>query len=198
MFIAALTLGWLGWRMRGIRSEARAAAEIEKSGANVWFHEYQAVPLPDRWLWRWFGHGPVKGVLLTGPEVTDDSLEHLKQFPRLQSLGVLSDRITDAGLDHLRTRTGLEDLSLIDTQITDAGLKHLRGLTNLQEVFLENGDITDDGLQHLKRLAALRRLVLNQARVSNEGVRNLQATLPKCEIRLGRPPPKQKTPTGSK
>ena len=45
MFVAALGLGWVGWKVQRIRSELKATAELERLEAHIGFHEDQ--PLPD-------------------------------------------------------------------------------------------------------------------------------------------------------
>jgi len=60
-------------------------------------------------------------------------------------------QISDAGLEHLRELSSLKGLNLSGTQIGDAGLEHLQGLTSLE--FLELGfitNVTDAGREELK------------------------------------------------
>ena len=62
--------------------------------------------------------GRVIGVMLAGPQITDD------------------------GLVHLDGLTNLVNLHLRDTAVTDAGLFHLQGLTDLTNLVLSGSRIT--------------------------------------------------------
>src|SRR5262245_48275966 len=55
---------------------------------------------------------PVVNVSLQGTRVTDQGLEHIKHFPKLQVLNLDATRISDAGLVHLKGMTTLQALYL--------------------------------------------------------------------------------------
>jgi internalin A len=119
-------------------SQEAAVAAIKKLGGRVTFDEQD----PGK---------PVVHVSLFGQDVTDASLEHLKEMTSLTSLDLVNTRVTEAGLEHLKGLTNLQELCLPDsTRVTDAGLVHFNGLTSLQTLVLFNTDVTAAGLEHLK------------------------------------------------
>ena len=91
-------------------------------------------------------------------------------------------QITDAGLVHLKGLTSLTALILNDTQITDEGLAHLNGLTRLTALDLHDTQITDAGLVHLKGLTSLTRLDLYGTQITDAGLAEIRAALPKCNV----------------
>jgi hypothetical protein len=117
------------------------------------------------------------------PRVTDDSLAHLRAFPRLRVLRLNCNAVTDAGLAHLKGLTDLRVLNLEFTQVTDAGLAHLKGLTNLQELTLDGTEITDIGLVYLSGLPRLEILSLARTPVGHRSEELLQS------LRKGGAPP---------
>ena len=72
--------------------------------------------------------------MLTGTQVTDTGLTHIKGLTRLQHLNLCRTAVTDAGLEHLKGLTQLVFVELADTQVTGPGLEHLKGLDNCREV----------------------------------------------------------------
>jgi len=73
---------------------------------------------------------------LSGTNITDDALEHIKPLSKLRRLDLSRTRITDAGMDHLKDLPALQRLDLGDTLVTAEGLKKLTGLKSLQELVL--------------------------------------------------------------
>ncbi len=90
--------------------------------------------------------------------------------------------VTDAGLEHLKGLTSLQELYLDGTEVTDAGLVHLKGLTSLRRLLLSDTKVTDAGLVHLKGLTSLQALNLRYTKVTDAGVKKLQQALPNCKI----------------
>jgi hypothetical protein len=60
-----------------------------------------------------------------------DSVKTLPQAELVNLLDLSGTEISDLGLAHLKGLTGLRSLKLSKTKVTDAGLVHLRGLTYL-------------------------------------------------------------------
>ena len=81
--------------------------------------------------------------------------------------------MTDATLTHFRELPRLRRVELSSTQVTDAGLRHLEGLAQLQSLGLAGTNITDSGLRHLRRLSQLQMLDLTQTKVTNAGMSSL-------------------------
>jgi len=120
---------------------------------------------------------------LTGNNVTNAGLVHLKDLDRLETLVLTfnrigmgfatdpSSQITNAGMVHLTGLSNLERLSLDHCKITDAGLVHLKGLTQLQTLDLAyNLWITDAGVEHLKGLTGLQTLDLQLTNITDAGL----------------------------
>ena len=55
--------------------------------------------------------------------------------------------VTDQTLEHLKGMNRLKELDLNDTQVTDSGLKILRDLPALASLRLKNTKVTDQGFQ---------------------------------------------------
>ena len=87
---------------------------------------------------------------LSGTEITDAGLAHLKGLSSLQLLFLNNTQVSDVGLAHLKGLTSLQRLYLNYTKVSDAGLEHLKGLSSLQELFLSGTQISDAGLAQLR------------------------------------------------
>ncbi|KAL7222378.1 hypothetical protein ACSBR1_024137 [Camellia fascicularis] len=99
-------------------------------------------------------------VDLSGSDVTDSGLIHLKSCTNLQALNFnYSDQISDHGLAHIRGLSNLTTLSFRrNNQITAQGLNVFAGLINLLKLDLERCPGIHGGLVHLKGLAKLESL----------------------------------------
>jgi hypothetical protein len=163
-------------------AEQQAVVALRRVATNIQYHRDETVRL----------------VRLSKQVVTDASLVHLQQFPRIEYLAVVCPQVTDAGLANiaglsnldtlllsqsgvgsdglanLRALSKLERLYLAETQISDDGLKHLRDLTSLRALSLDGTQITDAGLEHLSSLANLETLLLSDTAVSDAGLSHLQ------------------------
>jgi len=125
---------------------------------------------------------------LTGNNVTNAGLVHLKDLDRLETLvlshnkgigmGFVTDpssQITNAGLVHLTGLSNLKRLSLDWCDVTDEELEHLKGLAKLQTLDLAfNTYITDAGLVHLKGLTGLQTLDLRLTKITDSGLVHLK------------------------
>jgi len=65
-------------------------------------------------------------VILTGTQVTDDDLVHIKPLGNVKILDIRGTQITDAGLVHLHGVTSLETVKLQGTKVTREGVKKLQ------------------------------------------------------------------------
>ena len=68
----------------------------------------------------------VREIDLGGTEISDEGLEYLKYFPRLEWLCLEETAISDNGLQHLAAITGLKKLELKGTSVTSHGVAMLR------------------------------------------------------------------------
>jgi Leucine Rich repeat len=65
---------------------------------------------------------PVVGVDLSGTQISDAGLAHLKGLTTLETLYLSGTRVSDAGLAHLKGLTTLKTLHLFRTRVSDAGV----------------------------------------------------------------------------
>ncbi len=119
----------------------------------------------------------VSSVDLSGTDVTDEGLAHLKPLIRLSDLNLADTQITDSGLAHLGGLTNLSILDASNTKITDAGLVHLTGLRRLTELNLARTQITDAGLARLRHLMRLSLVNLWRTHVTDAGAARLKRAL---------------------
>jgi len=109
-------------------------------------------------------------ITLTGWDRAD--YEILKHRPLTVVLQMANADVTDATLEHLRDLRVLRELDLNDTQITDAGLAILATLPALEALRLRNTKITDAGFQqHLSDREWLMELDLTGTQVASATVR---------------------------
>jgi len=131
-----------------------AIPEIEKPRRNTPISEQEAAISEIEKLGGRVEGSPKIRVNLSGTNVTDAGLEHVKGLTQLQSLDLACTRVTDAALEHLKGVTLLQSLSLGFTNVTHAGLEHLEGLRRLQWLQLQNSHAGANSFQ--KELPALR------------------------------------------
>lgn len=115
--------------------------------------------------------GPSPTSLMT---MTDATLTHLEQLPRLRLVELSGTKITDAGLRHLEGLTQLQQLDLAYTNITGSGLGRLKGLSQLQSLDLTGTKVTTAGLSSLNGPAHLRELYLGRTQITDAGLENLK------------------------
>ena len=105
----------------------------------------------------------LKSLNLRGSiNLTDDGLDHLRQFPRLTSLALLDNKtITDAGIARLKPLVGLRFLDLRGcARVSDQGLADLRALKNLRSLRLGGDLVTDATMAVVEDLASLESLTV--------------------------------------
>jgi Leucine-rich repeat (LRR) protein len=87
--------------------------------------------------------------------------------PSLVELNLFQTQLTDASLDHLKNFPNLRRLDLSHTPITDAGLPALIELQNLRELVLDGTDITSAGLVAVSKLKSLTSLDICRTRIDD-------------------------------
>ena len=120
--------------------------------------------------------GQITFVNLSGPRITDEGLEVLKDLDHLEVLALANTpNITGSGFKHLRGHKHLREIHLNGSKnFTDEGLSHLKDITSLTHLVLSETQISDDGLVHLTGLANLRRLYLGGGpKISDAGLAQL-------------------------
>jgi hypothetical protein len=115
----------------------------------------------------------LRTVELCGTQVTDAGLRHLEGLTQLQSLGLACTNITGSGLRHLKGLSQLQSLDLTETKVTNAGLSSLNGPTHLRKLFLGRTQVTDAGLENLKEMPELQVLFLEGTRITDAGLEHL-------------------------
>ncbi len=116
-------------------------------------------------------------VTLTGWDRKDYSL--LRQKPEIVVLQMANPDVTDATLDHLKEMKRLRELDLNDSGITDAGLVVLAGLPALESLRLRNTKVSDKGFaESLATRDGLRQLDLRGTGVSREAVQSWKDAKP--------------------
>jgi Leucine-rich repeat (LRR) protein len=116
----------------------------------------------------------------------DGDLGALGALKRPSELSLTGTQVTDAGLVHLKGWSGLQRLVLDGLPITDAGLVALKDLPALTDLSLRRTQVSDAGLASLKELKKLRRLVLDGTALRGLGLaNNLKELTELTELRLG-------------
>ncbi len=88
---------------------------------------------------------------MANPDVTDDTLSHLKTLSKLQEIDLNNSQITDAGLEILASLPNLQVLRLRKTKVTDDGFrKHLQELKTLRELDARDTAIVAKSLREWK------------------------------------------------
>ena len=202
MILVLVLGGWLGWLVRGARTQREAVAAIQRGGGSVKYdwewatfrylpdgRLVQPMPKPGtrppwpEWLVGRLGpdyFGDIKEVVV-GPKDPDLVMARVGDLGRVASLRVaLGSPITDDGLEHIRGLTSLESFSIpprSSDKITGACLESLGGLTGLRRLMFTDGPpLTDAHLAHLRNLSALQELQLpgRGSQVTDEGLANLE------------------------
>ena len=100
--------------------------------------------------------GVVRSVEMSGPEITDAAMVHLKGLPNLEWIRIMDCSVGDQGLANLAGITGLRRVYLRGVAVSDEGLAHLTPLEGLEALALEETRVTGAGLKHLKDMHDLR------------------------------------------
>ena len=142
------------------------ATELEVFGARA--------PLRDTDL-LWLEHHPKLKRLgtISGPEVTNHSLQLIGTCKKLEYLWIGSSSITDEGLIHLRGLDRLEHLGLSSNRVTGHGLAPLAQLPRLSMLCLADSTVNDKGLAAIGKLRQLQCLDLTGTKVDGSGLPQL-------------------------
>lgn len=115
-------------------------------------------------------------ITLTGWDRGPTGYTVLKGKPQTVVLQMANPDVTDQTLEWLRDMKLLRELDLNDTQVTDQGLPILKELPSLQAIRLKNTQISDQGFQqYLEPKESLLMLDLRGTDVHAETVRNWRA-----------------------
>ena len=117
--------------------------------------------------------GQVTGITFVHYEtrVTDETFELLKPLRYLEDLTVSGGDVTDEGLQHIKDLQNLKRLALINTRISAWGLgRHLGGLKQLESLNVSGSDITDEGLLTWEEFDRLKHLDLSNTGITDTGL----------------------------
>lgn len=109
------------------------------------------------------------------PEVDDEVIQPLKEFPLLKELNLHGTGIHDGAAASLASLTALESLDLSETMVGNDGLNAVKGLRHLKKLHLRSTRVDDEGLAALKDLKSLRDLNLNSTALRGTGLAHLKA-----------------------
>lgn len=107
-------------------------------------------PDNDDWIEGFNRLGQVKTLLLSGPHVTDETLNKMNGSDSLLELHLTNSQVTDAGLRALGKFPKLRWLIANNTSIADEGVMHLSVLRDLQEVNVRNTNVSKEGADGLR------------------------------------------------
>jgi len=110
-------------------------------------------------------------VKMTGPEITDETLEKLAGIKGLRLLDLSQSSITDAGLKHLSGLTSLQSLKMFKTQVKD--LTPLAPLTNLRSLIIEHTQVHDDNLVVVEKFPRLHELNASYLELTDAGIEHI-------------------------
>jgi hypothetical protein len=89
---------------------------------------------------------------MANADVTDQTLEHIKDFKELRELDLNRTQVTDAGLAILAKLPKLEVLHMRGTRVTDAGFKqYLEPLPALMQIDFRDTGVTADTQKEWKK-----------------------------------------------
>ena len=166
--LVVVAFGWLGNKVRTIRAELHAVAEIQRMGGRSTYglFETEGREVVDNFSTRlkppnafvsWLRgqlragpHGVTNAVWLEDTAIADADLEIVKSLPDLEVLTLDNTQVGDAGLAHLANRRKLQTLTIKNTLVTDAGLKHLVGLTMLNDLDVRGTEVTETGIRQFQ------------------------------------------------
>ncbi len=109
-------------------------------------------PNNDDWIEGFNRLNHVKTLLLSGPHVTDETLNKMDGSDSLLELHLTNSAVTDEGLRALSKFPKLRWLIANNTSITDEGMTHLSVLPDLQEVNVRNTNVSKEGADDLRAL----------------------------------------------
>jgi len=135
---------------------------------------------------------PKLKVLKLRCAITDAGIENLINCRQLQSIDIQdSPEITDETCEHLAEFPQLRDVNFIRLGLTDDGLKKLEGSKIQRFMIRDNGSVTDEGIAVLKTLPELNRVsIYEQAQITDAGLETALAgnqkitTLAICDLKL--------------
>lgn len=209
--IAAVLFAWLGRDIVRARSEKPIIDRIISASGQILF-EGDAVPptgnfSTDRWkkpnfLQRQFGvhygaYVEAVSLIVGSGNPTDETIQGLGRFERLQKVTLVGRGFTDKCVDDLLQVGHLKDLALIDTSISAAGVKRLAKCSELETLMLCDDrlrPLTDGGpselsnahLEALSEFPSLLSLTIAGKSLTDEGFSHVGKCAQLTQLRIVR------------
>jgi hypothetical protein len=124
----------------------------------------------------------VKTLLLSGPNVNDDTLVRLEGSTSLRELHLNNSSVSDEGLRHLAKFSNLRWLVLDYTSISDAGAAYFSDLSMLEDLSLMKTKISDKSISLFVGLPNLQQIDLRRTRVTADGIEEFKKLRPKLTV----------------
>lgn len=108
-------------------------------------------PITDDSLKRYLqSHRKSRALSLGGSEITDDSINLIGAFQKLEFLDLNNTTVTNESIATISRLPELSELSLDNTSVTDEGMKHLLGHANLLVLYLRGTTVSSEMAKQLK------------------------------------------------
>ena len=119
-------------------------------------------------------HPDIQSVQIgRSPPITVKSLQSLAKLKNLRGLALSGRNITDKDLAVLASMTSLHSLKLSGCAVDGSGLSHLEKLPHLAHINLESTQLSDGGLAGLKDMPHLKSLRLGFRPITGQGLANM-------------------------
>jgi len=176
--VVALPCSWLAVEMRKAWEQGHAVAAI----TNLKESEHAPMMLTGQVNYDYEFDAPGGSLLRPPGPAWLRSLLGVDFFAQVDCVILTGDQVTNAELEHLKALNRLRIVWITDAAVTEAGLGHLAGLPQLRALVLNETAVTDSWLEHLAGLSQLDELDLIDTKVTDAGVAKLQQALPNCTI----------------
>jgi Leucine-rich repeat (LRR) protein len=124
----------------------------------------------------------LKTLLMSGGNVSDETLENLAELPNLEELHASSSSVSDTGLRNLKKFPNLRWLVIHYAKVTDSGLVHVQNLRHLEELVLTGNNVSDAAIPNLSSITTLKLLDVRQTAITANGWDELKKDLPNCNV----------------
>ncbi|MFP6750461.1 MAG: hypothetical protein VB855_02200, partial [Pirellulaceae bacterium] len=151
--------------------------------ASLKWLDLSAARLPDDWHQNLPGLENLRVLVLTGMEVTLETLEQVARLPALRTL-VLNGTNVSGILQPIAGLTQLEDLHLSRSSVMDDDLQVLAELPNVRWLSLNETAITDGAAPVLGELTGLTRLHLSGTGMTDVGLESMAGMSELLELRV--------------
>lgn len=163
-------------RLDLIRQE-RAIVELKRLGAKIGTRVSE------------LGFGLVEGYTVELDESWQGTTQDLARLRWLRDAGELvlqGPQVTDQWLNHIASMTELSVLTIKRAQVSDDALTHLLGLKQLAMLSLMYLPLTDQAVEHLRQLRGVARIRIYGTQLTESAAERLQEALATSEVDVRR------------